>query len=386
MTEAIYRDDFAKIFNNEEEFLQFLKDRDNGAQWNRRLVSSLRFKSLDEMDEETEDIIEAYCEAGNSDILEDTMDNTQLVLEVYDETCPVRSCAIKTILDRAQISGNSLKKVKKSVFARILNDCLDVGNGEALIKFTEGKISAVHGGDKSDYAVLDMAVLFEKTIEFLRKNFPGAEYKGATFDHSLVTALWELSGQDELVETYRETLSKNDIKATDIIPSVRLITSDVGVSGVNLYPQLMTSKGRIIPIGSPLKLEHKNGAVIADFEEHLEMLYSQYENALKKLASLIEIRIANPVNTMLGVMKKIKITKKLAFEAVELFKYQCGTDPCTAHDIYYGIAEVIFMTQTADASDEKPISGMKIFQTEENVMKALNIRWKDYDIPGDVKW
>ena len=287
---------------------------------------------------------------------------------------------------RAQINGSSLKKVEKSVLARILNYCLNVGDGEALMKFTEDKISAVHGGDKSDYAVLDMAILFSKTAEFLRASFPGTVYKGGTFDHSLVSALWELSDQDELVNTYKAVLAKNDIEAAGLTPSVRLVTSDVGISGANLYPQLLTDKGRIIPLGSSLKLEHKNGATMADFEENLTMLYSQYESALKKLASLIEIRIANPVNTMLGVMKKIKIAKKLAFEAIDLFKHQYGEGPCTAHDIYYGIAEVIFMTQTAESKEHKTTAGMKVVQAEENVMKALSIRWKEYDVPGDVKW
>ena len=66
----------------------------------------------------------------------------------------IRSCAIKTILERARVSGNELNKVQKTELAQILNYCMKVAGGDALLRFCEDKISAVHGGNASDYAVL----------------------------------------------------------------------------------------------------------------------------------------------------------------------------------------------------------------------------------------
>lgn len=386
MEARLYADSFAKQFGKEGSFLEFLKSSDERALWKKKLTSSLRFEALEEGTKIAEELTEQFREDGKEGVISDTIANTKLVLKTEDGYWPVRTCAIKTILDRAQISGSALQKVPKPVLARMLNDCMTVGKGNALVKYLDDKVSAVHGGDAKDYAVLGLAELFRKTTKFLHDKFPGTEYRGATYDHSLVSCIWELKNDSKLVSAYVESLERHSAGNSSVTPSVRLTSSDVGISGANLYPQLLTGEGRIIPLGSPLKLEHKNGATMADFEEKLEMLYSQYENAVKKLTALLDIYIKYPVNTMMGVMKKIGIPKGLAFEAIELFKVQRGTEPCTAHDVYYGIAEVIYMVQAKGKADKKTTLGVKVMQMEENVMRALNIHWKDYDIPGEMKW
>ena len=73
------------------------------------------------------------------EILKDTEKNTQLALKVRGETYPVRDCAIKTILDRAGSSGAGLRKLEKSNYARVVNYCLKVAKGDALIKIADGK-------------------------------------------------------------------------------------------------------------------------------------------------------------------------------------------------------------------------------------------------------
>ncbi len=66
--------------------------------------------------------------------------------KVRKQYYPVRSRALKSILDCAGISGTGLGRVEKSVYARILNDCLKVAKGEVLLRILEGKGSAVLGG------------------------------------------------------------------------------------------------------------------------------------------------------------------------------------------------------------------------------------------------
>ena len=93
-------------------------------------------------------------EKGKECVFKDTMEHTRLILKVRDELYPIRSCAIKTILERARVSGNALNKVQKAELAQILNYCMKVAGGDALLRFCEDKISAVHGGDASDDAGL----------------------------------------------------------------------------------------------------------------------------------------------------------------------------------------------------------------------------------------
>lgn len=375
----VYADGFTKAFAEEEDFLSFLKNRQGQTEWRKEKSNRLRFEALIKDAVRTDELVDAYRAIDKEEVITDTLDGTQLVLRTEDDCIPVRNCAIKTILERARISGNALSKVERPIFAKILNYCLKVAPGQALLKVSDDKVSAIHGGDKSDYSVLEMYELFTKTSDYLSANFVDAKYAGGFFEHSMVTALWTLDGNDELVEAYLNLLDMHGIKCHDLKASVRLTSSDTGISGANLYPTLIAD-GKNIPLGSPLKLEHKHGASMKDFENKLAMLYSQYDLAIGNLKKLITITIKNPANTMMGVMKKIGVPKKLAMEALEKFKAVHGSGFCSAHDIYYGIAEVIFMMQCSGES------GIRITQMEETVARALNVKWQDYDIPGALKW
>ena len=101
---------------------------------------------------------------------------------------------------------------------------------------------------------------------------------------------------------------------------------------------------------------------------------------IKSLTGLLEIEIRNPVNCLLGVCKRVGITKKLAYEAAQAFVDHYGDGPCTAHDVYYGINETVFLLQCDGAT------GSRVVQAEETVARALSVRWSDYDIPGELKW
>lgn len=60
-----------------------------------------------------EEMKERYINDGlDEDIITDTIVNTGLLLKDKNEYYPVRGCAIKSILDRAGIQGNGLRRVK----------------------------------------------------------------------------------------------------------------------------------------------------------------------------------------------------------------------------------------------------------------------------------
>lgn len=84
---------------------------------------------------------------------------------------------------------------------------------------------------------------------------------------------------------------------------------------------------------------------------------------------------------MLGVLKRIGITKKLSYEVADLFADQNGEETgCNAYQLYLAMSDVIFLAQCEGAS------GTRIAQLEENVARALRINWHEFDRPGDFKW
>ena len=378
---TIYRDDFSQEFGQGPAFLGFLRERESQARWATQPSNTLRFEALEEESAVTRLLLDNYVLSGREGILKDTMENTRLLLAAGDQYYPVRGCAVKTILDRARVSGSALSKVKKPVLAQILNECMRVASGDALLRIADEKVSAVHGGDSSDYAILEIPALFDETMQYLDQEFPGYTFAGGWYDHSMVTALWELTATDKLVESYERALRAHEREPDDLKPALRLTSSDVGISGANLYPTLFKgADDKILTLGDPLKLEHTHGADLGKFRDQLNMIFSQYTRALDNLTSLLDVELSYPVNAMLGVMKRISIPKKLAYQAADLFKGQYSEDGCSVHDAYYGISEVLFLLQCDGAS------GSRIAQMEEKVARALRIRWRDYDMPGEFNW
>lgn len=380
MNEArIYADGFATTFADTKEMLEFLANRGKNSQWIRKPTRMLRLIPLEKGAGKLKGA------SGNSleDILEDTEKNTNLLLKVNGQTYPVRNCAIQTILSRARVNGYGLRDLKTETYARVVNDCLKVAKGDALIKIADGKVSAVHGGDEHDYSILDMREIFATASEYLQVHFKGSEYMEGSgiYDHSLVSATWILGGSQELLDTYRNALKINGIEDRIEAPALRLTTSDVAASGANLYPMLICeSASHTLSLGSPIKLAHDKGATLTDFRNNLNLICTRYQDAVANLTRLMEIEIRNPLNCLRLMMRKIGIKKKYINQVVELYEAQNGTGSCTAHDLYYAMNEASFF----GAGDGLP--GHSIIKLEEDITRALVMDWKEFDVGGAIKW
>ena len=378
----VYADSYCAVFREQKDFLECIRSRMENSCWDRRKSKTLRLAALTEESPIADQLREKYAREGvDEDIIKDTISNTGLVLRVKNEYYPVRSCAIKSILDRAGIGGAGLRRVERNVYARILNECLKVAQGDALLRISEGKVSAVLGGDGSDYAVIDTEQLYLHTIDYLNANFHGVHYLGGFYEHDRVSALWELSGEPALLDAYRKELDLAGKTAEEMVPVVRVTTSDTGAGGANIYPMLLYGRENItINLGEPLRLGHRNGTGIAEYDKQLKLLYGKYQLAAGNLIRLLHIPIQNPVNCMKGVMDKLGIARKYSADAVDLFVAQFGEDPCTAHEIYYGISEILYRLACEGAE------GSVMTAMEEKIARALSVSWEDFDVPGAYKW
>lgn len=175
MNERVFADEFHKGFFREGNFLAFIEEREENSDWEKVKSSELRFYPIADGQRASSMLEEKLREKGKECVFKDTMEHTRLILKVRDELYPIRSCAIKTILERARVSGNALNKVQETELAQILNYCMKVAGGDALLRFCEDKISAVHGGDASDYAVLS-SVQYNRNVALQQMRKMTEEY------------------------------------------------------------------------------------------------------------------------------------------------------------------------------------------------------------------
>lgn len=261
MNEArVFEDSYSGVFREQEDFFSCLHEILGNSYWNRQKVRNLRLVPITAGSKLEKELRSQYANDGIDDgIITDTIANTELMLKYRGKVIPVRDCAIKSILDRAGIQGSGLRRVEKNVYARILNDVLKVTKGEALLRISEGKVSAVLSGDCNDYAILDMEEIFLHTVKYLQDTFEGCRYMAGFYEHDMVSAMWSID-ESGLLSAYSKELSLLGKTAEDLIPMVRITTSDTGTCGANIYPMLLNVKdGKSVNLGSPLKLIHKNG-------------------------------------------------------------------------------------------------------------------------------
>lgn len=373
-----YRDDFSITFDAREEFLGFLDRIEAGAEWKIHPSNAIWVIAGEENPQDCQKI-----QAGDETeaIIRDTLANSGLLLKVEGEYYPVGQTTMKSLENRARISGSALQDLEKGKLARILNDCLQVTKGNALIRLHEGKVRAVHGGDPSDYAILPMPELFEVASIYVAENYDEAKFSFGFFSHSLVTASWELKDKG-LLDTYRELLLQYGMVADDVLSaSLRVHSSDVGVNGANIYYSLLLgAEKKPLVLGNALKLEHSNNVSIENFSQNMSQVFARYKETIEGLSRLFHIYVNYPANVMASVMIKAGIGKTLTAQTVEQFKASHGAEVCNGYEVYCGICESIFLAQSSGMGPKA------LTDLEEMVSRCLAYRFHEYDIPGALNY
>ena len=99
-----FRDDFSASFVNQETFMQFLDQVEVNAQWQNYPTNTLKVFSAEENPELCEMIPD---QDDKLEILKDTYANADLLLKVGEIYYPVGSTTIRTLENRARVSGNA---------------------------------------------------------------------------------------------------------------------------------------------------------------------------------------------------------------------------------------------------------------------------------------
>lgn len=376
-TGIYYGDDFAKKFSKEVELHEYLETVEKNAKWIKIPSRKLRVYAIGQTVESSNTKEEMMCKR----LLEDTRNHSKLLLKTeQDSAYQIGISAITTIENRARINGAALSHVNREVLAEILNQCLKVAKGKALIRIAEGKVRAVHSAEGNGYQVYPMPELFMLASVYIR-----GEYKQCTFldgyaDQTLVTATWQIE-DERLEEVYAEIMEKYGKRVSSKLKAtIRITSSDVAASGANIFYSL-SEGNRSIALGADMRMRHNNSVEFKQFTENLLSTFECYKNVLKgTVEKLCKISIEYPVNTMIGVMSKQNFGKKMTAEIVDRFKASFGDVPCSAYEVYSGICEVLFLAQS------KGMSGRTLVEMEEKVAKCLSVKWREYDIPGEISY
>ena len=375
------QDNYSTTFASYDGMRRYHEKESLESRWHRCRVNELHIEPLDKASP-LYGTPSAFAAGISAESVEDTAENLGLAMRVDGSYYPVRSTAYKSLLDRAKISGSALPKLSRQRLASVLNDCLELYSSETLLLIRDEKISAAHSGDSMDYSVLPIDELLKVLTKKLDDRFPGSMFQGGYRDHSLSSASWTMPGQKEdLLGAYAKLLASQGktTLAAKLVPAIRFVTSDTGIASAKVSAMLEGTQ-HPIHIGSCIAVDHRRQSKVEDFEAALDQLFAQFGDSVARLQKLLDIHLSYPVNTMTRICKKLSLPNKAALEAIGMFEMAYGGGTATAHDVFMAMQEIPYILK----SDHTPESKMLV--VEENMARALTLRWGDYDLAKAVSY
>mgnify|MGYP000665360538 FL=1 len=351
------------------------------SRWERTEVKNLEVAALDKASPLFNDTT-SFDSSVSRDAIEDTAENLKLAIKVKDKFFPLRDPAYKSLLDRAKVGGSALPKLPREKLAELINSCLALHKDSALLLVRDEKVSAAHSGDTRDYSVLEIDQLLDGLQSKMDERFPGNQFSGGYVDHSITSASWTLPDQKtELLDTYTKLLAAEGktAMAAKLMPGIRFSTSDTGVASAKVSA-LLVGLQYPIHIGGMISVEHRRQSKVPDFVESLDMLFAQFGDSVARLSGLLSIHLDHPVNAMTAICKRLALPKKAAMEAIDMFEMAIGEDSATAHDVFVAMQEIPFILKTQGTPESK------LLALQENMARALTLKWRDYDYAREVKW
>ena len=351
------------------------------SRWERTEVKNLEVAALDKASPLFSDTA-SFDASVSREAIEDTAENLKLAIKVKDRFFPLRDTAYKSLLDRARVGGSALPKLPREKLAEVINSCLALHRDSALLLVRDEKVSAAHSGDTRDYSVLEIDQLLDGLQSKMDERFPGNQFSGGYVDHSITSASWTLPDQKtQLLDTYTKLLAAEGktAMAAKLTPGIRFATSDTGVASAKVSA-LLVGLQYPIHIGGMISVEHRRQSKVPDFVESLDMLFAQFGDSVSRLSALLSIHLDHPVNAMTAICKRLALPKKAAMEAIDMFEMAIGKESATAHDVFMAMQEIPFILKIQGTSENK------LLALQENMARALTLKWRDYDYAREVKW
>ena len=377
-------DNYVETFSNQNEMLKYFIDQTKRSEWIPATTKELLVKPL-----YNGPIFASYVREENKlDVSEeaiiDTMENGRLMIDrkvgCTSTTYLVRNIVFEQLIERADVRDNAPRNLFR---ANRLNDLctmvnlgLDSKEQKMLILVRDEKITAMNG---SHYAILPTDQLIEALLRQLDVRFAGYVFKHGIVEHSGMYADWELPNQaHELLGKYSRELAaaNHPLKGAEMIPSIRMYTSDVRMNAATISARI-TGKNFELPIGNALKVNHRLGNTVDKFEEQCGLLYAKFTDQVAKLRALMKVRVNYPIDAIMNACKEIGIPKKYATSAADTYERVFGAGSSTAHDVFWGINEVLAVMKSNGESE------IAILTMEENIARALLLDWEKIDCPID---
>lgn len=385
----LLRKNEAKSFNNIEDLKELLKKQQETYKWVEYQTTDSTYVALEDNPiciPIIRDQLGIAAEVSDDTIAEQMVD-TKLALSYPNDSklsCyPVGPTAYRGILERVGGTCAALSSLKDSRSRYEVSPADKASICNMLTKYAKGNSLLLIGDElvladlSDDYVKLPFADILDLTESVLNNNFEITSYKSGTVSHETSSAEFQFY-DTEIDDKIIETFSSIGIDVSTYNCHIKVMTSDVGLSGVNLYPYIKDSKSsKIISIGTPLKLEHIGSANMDKYLENLTACFASFKETNEHIEQMKAIRISNPADCLYNVGKKIALPEKQLRETMEDFDNEYPYS-CLGINVYLKLFDVLDMYIS---DTEETVSDLRQMQIIENITRICFYSLSKFDMP-----
>lgn len=297
---------------------------------------------------------------------------------------PIGDTALGTLVQRAgyQMSPVLMTTTNKSSMtvmapcckADVLNSGLKQFKNKSLVLIRDEKIRAVLSGDEADYQIFEVEQLINTLKKSLQTDFMNVTFDSAFASHQYMGVYYLFDAVGIIGENAKNLISRAGITPNAMKIGVRLVTSDVGLSGANLYPYV-SGNGHNIMFGNVLSLTHKGSNSMDTFQDNVGKLMALFKDAENKIERMNELKVKHPSGCLMRAAKQAGLPKKISCEAAETLESTFGIN-CYQADVFFTLYDIL---ESYDS--EAGLTASRRIQLEEGISRVAFCNFDDYDIP-----
>ncbi|MCC8163463.1 MAG: hypothetical protein LIO86_09980 [Lachnospiraceae bacterium] len=370
------KDSYSARVADSQEFMELLTKMEETGTWIRDVPLDKLY--VRPVSKEPEEVAEDYH--MEPETVADTSRNSGLFLVLRGgEAYCLRSQGIRSLHERAGISGAAYAKLPKETEARHLNDGLKAMGGTGILRIIGDKCLGIHS---SSYNPFSMSEAYGEAMDFFAKEFPEAKMLRAQIRYEGVQVWFDFSAyNEELFSDLQYALGTRRIR-----PTLLLGMGDAALSSISLCPQC-ESDGLRIPLGGKIELRHRGKEdLMPRFKRQLSLIEGQFERPARQMARMKNGNLVYPCDTFLNVAAECGLLKSFAkatnqacemFEMLTALPYRREGREVTPLDVYLGLCRIISFV-----GDRKETGEKAALKASQMVERALgNFNWASFDYP-----
>lgn len=378
-----------QIFLEEEKALKLFEEVCRTDVWKNCYTSEIQAIPIDDAPILMQEIRRKWNIAAevSDDSMTENMEDLRIGLSIPFDTCkqsyPLGDTAYASLIQRAGFGSSpvllnltdktSQKSMSPLARATVLNEGIKLFNNKALVLIRDEKVRAVLSGDESDYSVIPFDQVVSVLKTYLIGQFQAVKFESAFASHMHFGATYVIKDKN-LIGNVETIFSNAGVNVGTMKAAIRLISSDVGMSGVNLYPYVHGS-GRTFMIGTPISLTHKNRNGLGEFANNCTKIMATFKESESKLQDMETKPVKNVSGMFLRIAKQAGLPKKMCCEKAEALEIMYGSN-AKQIDLFSALYEVL-----EDYDAEKMLSNDRRLTLEEGISRIVFSRMEDFDLP-----